>query len=139
MVTGVETAGLVLGSLPLIIEALKSYQGGVKSLKKTRKSRYGIQLKQLARQVQEQKVLLEDNVKKLLFAAYPTFDNLYELDDKDWSELRSSRAQAAVEAYLGKTRYQLFEDLLKEFETCLVELAKDLDHIQGFERVVFGS
>ena len=33
MVTGVETAGLVLGAFPIVIEGLKFYTSGVRTIK----------------------------------------------------------------------------------------------------------
>jgi hypothetical protein len=135
MVTGVETAGLVLGSLPIIIEALKSYRDGVKTMKKLRDPSYRLELGKLFREARNQQIHLADNVKNLLLAACPTYQRLDEDYDEDLSELRSSKTQAAVQKYLGPMRYKQFMELLADFESCLIDLATELDQVQCFERV----
>jgi hypothetical protein len=133
MLTGIDIAGLVLGSLPLLIEGLKSYQEGLGSLK--RSIRYDLSLKKLIRRVNEQKICLEDNIQILLQAAcskssiYPGVGNEY------WSELFNGSTGQAVKEYLGEKKYELFEDLLEEFENCLVKLANDLNRVQRLDKV----
>jgi hypothetical protein len=135
MVTGVETAGLVLGSLPLIIEALKSYRDGVKTMKKLQTPNYRLELRRLLREASNQQVHFGDNVKNLLLSACPTYQKLDEDYDEDLTELRSSKTQAAVQKYLGPMRYKKFMDLLADFESCLIDLATELDQVQCFEGV----
>ncbi|KAJ4302674.1 hypothetical protein N0V90_001563 [Kalmusia sp. IMI 367209] len=128
MVTGVETAGLILGSLPLVIEGLKLYQSGIKTLK--RSIIYDRSLKRLIRGVTEQKISLEDNLEKLLLAAGSaagirvTFGNDY------WSELFAGSTGQAVKDYLGESKQKLFEELMEDFEASLLEIANALYKVQ---------
>jgi hypothetical protein len=133
MVTGVETAGLVLASLPLVIEGLKLYQSGIKTLKRTWE--YDQSLKRLIRGVREQKIGLEDNMEKLLLAAGSksgvkiTFGNDY------WSQLSTGPSGRAVREYLGDSKQNLFEELMEDFEATLLELANALHKVQRSRKV----
>jgi hypothetical protein len=133
MVTGVETAGLVLGSLPLVIEGLKTYQRGVQSLK--RSVTYDVSLKKLIRRVNEQKIYLEDNLEKLFLAACSKLDVALKPGEDYWSELFAGPTGQAVKEYLGDKKQKLFEELLEEFESCLVKLANNLNRVQRSDKV----
>ena len=135
MITGVEIAGLVLESLPLVIEGLKAYQKGLGSLK--RSVAYDFSLKKLIRRVNEQKICLEDNIQILLRAACSKSSITPRQGNEYWTELFEGPTGKAVEDYLGAKKYELFEDLLEEFEDWLVKLANDLNHVQRLDMVSF--
>lgn len=62
--SGVEAAGLVLGVLPLIIEAVKAYADGVSTVERYLK--YEIPLQDLSRALNLQYVLYQNTCKQLL-------------------------------------------------------------------------
>ncbi|KAL2819272.1 hypothetical protein BDW59DRAFT_165135 [Aspergillus cavernicola] len=132
MVTGIEIAGIVLGTLPLVVEGLEVYQRGVKRLK--RSITYDVSLKKLIRQVTEQKIFLEDNLKILLGAACSQQVFTPSLTDDYWNDVSIGPTAEAVKKYLGEKKHQLFQDLLEDFERCLVQLADDLDRVQRVKK-----
>jgi hypothetical protein len=67
MVTGVETAGLVLAVFPLVVNGLGSYVAGADTLRKWRNERmYGRELKHLQRQLETQRVIYLNTLEELL-------------------------------------------------------------------------
>ncbi|PVH98683.1 hypothetical protein DM02DRAFT_673217 [Periconia macrospinosa] len=128
MVTGVETAGLVLGSLPLVIEGLKAYQKGIKTIKRSIK--YDSSLKKLIRGVTEQKIWLEDNLDKLLLAAGNASGINISTGSDHWSEISIGQSGKAVKDYLGETKQAQFKDLMEDFESTLLEIANALHTVQ---------
>jgi len=133
MVTGVETAGLILGSLPVVIEGLKLYQNGIKALKRSIK--YDKSLKRLIRGVTEQKIGLEDNLEKLLLAAGSASGIRITFGSDYWSELSTGPSGRAVRDYLGESKQKLFEDLMEDFEASLLEIANALHKVQRSRKV----
>lgn len=133
MVTGVETAGLILGSIPLLIEGLKVYQKGVKSVKRSVK--YDISLRKLIRRIDGQKLFFEDNLQKLLQGANSVSTHPIDIDDDLWTGLLSVAANQVVKDYLGDRKQQYFYDLLDEFECYFFRLANILDGVQRTAKV----
>jgi hypothetical protein len=67
MVTGVETAGLVLAVFPLVVNGLGSYVAGANTLRRWRNERmYGRELKHLQRQLETQRVIYLNTLEELL-------------------------------------------------------------------------
>ena len=64
MVTGVETAGLVLAIFPLVVKGIKSWVEGVETLKSWRRAR--LELKRYAARAQSQYTTFLDTVEQLL-------------------------------------------------------------------------
>lgn len=64
MATGIEIAGVVLGALPLVVEALKAYTNGVSTI--DRYIRYKIPLKRLATELETEKVIYQNICERLL-------------------------------------------------------------------------
>lgn len=133
MVTGVETAGLILGSIPLIIEGLKTYQKGIKSVKRSVK--YDISLRKLIRRVEGQKLFFEDNLQKLLSDALSDSEDPIELGDDFWTGFSTGVINQAVKKYLGERKQQYFHDLLHEFERYFVKLGNALNQVQRAGKV----
>ena len=137
MVTGVETAGLVLGAIPLIIEGLKIYQEGIKSVKRSIK--YDASLRKFIRQVEGHKLFFEDNLQKLLSGANSKSEHQIELGDDFWTEFSAGVVNQAVKEYLGERKQQYFHDLLDEFEHYFVKLGNALNQVQRVGKVSFKS
>jgi hypothetical protein len=128
MVTGVETAGLILGSIPLIIEGLKTYQRGIKSVKRSVK--YDPSLRKLIRRIEGQKIFFEDNLQKLLSGASSELDDHFELGDDFFTGFSAGEVNEAVKNHLGERKQQYFHDLLDDFEIYFVKVGNVLDHVQ---------
>ncbi|KAJ4300025.1 hypothetical protein N0V90_005274 [Kalmusia sp. IMI 367209] len=128
MVTGVETAGLILGSIPLLIEGLKTYKKGIGAVK--RSVNYDPSLRKLIRQVEGQKLFFGDNLQKLLIGACPGSEDPIELGNDFWTEISTGAVNQAVKDYLGEEKQQYFHDLLDEFELYYVKLGNALNHVQ---------
>lgn len=64
MVTGVETAGLVLASFPLVVSGIDAYRNGLKPLRRWWK--YRTQVLNLYNAVTSQQLLFKNNIERLL-------------------------------------------------------------------------
>lgn len=129
MVVGVETAGLVLAAVPLIIEGLKTYQKGIRSAK--RSITYDVSLRKLVRRIEGQKIFFEDNLQRLLSCALAYSGHHIELEDDYWTRFSSPGVvNQAVQNYLGMKRQQYFHTLLAEFESYFLKMGNVLDRVQ---------
>ena len=66
MVTGVETAGLVLALLPFFVKSLSEYADGIETLRLFRAGKYSRQLRDWATSLETQRVILANIVTELL-------------------------------------------------------------------------
>lgn len=66
MLTGVETAGLVLAVLPLVAKSLSQYADGIETLSLFRSGTYPRQLRDWAISLETQRVILENTLTELL-------------------------------------------------------------------------
>ena len=66
MLTGIETAGLVLAVLPLIVKSLSQYADGIETLSLFRSGKYPRQLRDWAISLETQSVILENTLTELL-------------------------------------------------------------------------
>lgn len=64
MVTGVETAGLVLASFPLVVSVIDAYRNGLKPLR--RWWQYRTQVLNLYNAVKSQQIMFQNNIERLL-------------------------------------------------------------------------
>ena len=129
MVTGVETAGLVLAVLPLLIEALAVYKKG---LEKTgivlgpKQTRYKIKIKWLKLQLESQNASLHTNLGKLVGRAAPNVGcGKLPLDYND--ALWSGEIAERIKAYLEPDgAFEAFQGMLALYESYLEEIAAKL-------------
>jgi hypothetical protein len=133
MVTGIETAGLVLAVLPLVVQALGEYQVGVRKL--SRSVKYDNELKKLIRSAKMQRIFFTDNLQKLLNAATPESGEIRNLSDDYSLELWSGPTGKQVQKYLGKEKCELFQEIVDDFESCLRDLVRELDHVRRSPKV----
>ena len=77
MVTGVETAGLVLATFPLVVEGLSHYVKGLQKIRSWRKFR--LLLENYARQVKNQQVWYLDTLEQLFDGIVKSDEELAEL------------------------------------------------------------
>lgn len=128
MVTGVETAGLVLASLPIVVQVLTEYRSGLrKTLFLVRKSKaYENKVGKLARQLR----ILQTNLKQVLVrvigAAAP--DVWSGEVPKDYrNELWTGETGNRIKTYLeGVDAFDTFESIIEEFEEHLLDVAESL-------------
>jgi hypothetical protein len=133
MVTGIETAGLVLAVLPIVVQALGEYQVGVRKL--SRSVKYDNELKKLIRSAKMQRIFFTDNLQKLLNAATPKSGEIRNLSDDYSLELWSGPTGKQVQAYLGEEKCELFQEIVDDFESCLRDLVRELDHVRRSPKV----
>jgi hypothetical protein len=128
-----EVAGLVLAVLPLLISALGEYKVSVSKL--SRSIQYHSAVKKLTRSAKGQKVFFIDNLHKLLNAAIPKAGEIRNLSDDYSSELWSGSTEEKIQEYLGQEKYELFQEMVGEFESCLCNLEGELDRVRRSPKV----
>lgn len=125
MVTGIETAGLVLAVLPLIISALESYKEGLTTIRRFYYSE--AQLNKLIRTLKVQRSKYRTNLEKLIKATAPDLgiqDIPEDFTDQVWRGELNTRAKV----YLG-VRYDSFQDVVEDYQDYMKEIARKLRHI----------
>ena len=129
MVTGIETAGLVLAVLPLIIQALSAYNSGFEKtgiLLGLKQKRYKLKVERLRLRLEGQNVSLHINLAKLIGRAAPAEDitRLPEkYDDILWTGPTAERIKAYLQ--LGST-FEVFKNILSMYQSYLEEIAGKL-------------
>jgi hypothetical protein len=111
MVTGVETAGLVLAAFPLVVNGLGSYVAGANTLRRWRNERmYGRELKHLQRQLETQRVIYLDTLEELFTGVvYSDVERALLINDpsgstwtrKEYETLLRERLGHSYHAYLA--------------------------------------
>ena len=132
MITGIETAGLVLACLPLIIQALSAYNSG---LEKTgiilglKQKGYKLKVGRLRLRLDCQRASLHINLTKLIERAAPAEDIARlpeDYDDIIWTGATAGKLKAYLQ--LGGT-FDVFRDTLSMYQSYLEEIAGKLDGI----------
>lgn len=128
MVTGVETAGLVLASLPIVVQVLTEYRSGLrKTLFLVRKSKtYGTKIGKLARQLKVLHTNLLQVLTRVIGAAAP--DDWCGEVLKDYrSQIWTGEVGKKIRTYLEEVdAFDTFETIIEDFEDYLVRVAKSL-------------
>ena len=132
MITGIETAGLVLAALPLLIQALSAYKSGLEKTEVIlglKQKRYKLKVERLRLRLEGQSVSLHINLAKLIARAAPAEDitRLPEkYDDILWTGVIAEKVKAYLQ--LGST-FEIFKDTLSMYQSYLEEIAGKLDGI----------
>lgn len=125
MVTGIETASLALAIFPLVIEGLKSYSNGARTIKDMWRSQ--VTLKSLIRELRMEKCKFENTLTSLLEGVASDQPNLlFLMNDpeckfwctKDFQETLKSRLRPdMVEVYIEAMEelYSALESLTNKF------------------------
>ncbi len=129
MATGIETAGLVLAVLPLIIQALSAYNSGLQKtgiLLGLKPKRYKLKVERLRLRLEGQNVSLHINLAKLIGRAAPAED-ITRLPEKYDDILWTGPTAEKIKAYLqlGST-FEIFKDTLSMYQSYLEEIAGKL-------------
>lgn len=123
-----EVAGVVLGAWPIVTAGLGRYRKDVKKLK--RAAHYDTEVDEWIRSVKFQKIYFHDNMLELLNAVSPGATGILDVADSYREELWSGTVASDCHDYLRPERYALFRELSEGFESCLLELATELDRVQ---------
>ena len=129
MVTGIETAGLVLAVLPLLIEALSVYKQG---LEKTgivlgfKQKRYKLKVERLRLRLKGQSASLHLNLAKLIGRAAPN-EEIVKLPENYNDVLWTGEIAEKIRAYLQPSDiFEAFQSTLSLYENYLEEIAEKL-------------
>lgn len=124
MVTGVEAAGLALAVFPLVIEGMKTYASGARSIKDMME--YEGILKQYSREIKMEKVQFENTCYQLLEDMLSTEESTFHelMSDPKHAKWREEELHSALSNRLRTTEsVALFEDAVEELSSILNELA----------------
>ncbi|KAI9147399.1 hypothetical protein HJFPF1_12419 [Paramyrothecium foliicola] len=127
--SGFEIAGVVLGIIPIVVEALSTYRDGKGLLAIIRKSH--ILVDELIHKLRTQRVhfyldilelLREAEVPEILTEGDPTPDRCIEI-------LQAVKTGIEIEQYLGPQLFRNFLEIIGFYETYLKKIISKLDHI----------
>lgn len=122
--SGFEVAGIVLGSIPLVISALGQYKKGIATVRNWR--RYERVLGRLITNLEVERVRLQDVFEKLLFRLVPEsqIDSMVgERLDPAWLD---AGLQDKIKARLYRS-FEVFEGRVKDIEGAIEEMIEKLD------------
>lgn len=137
MVTGVETAGLILAVLPLLIEALGSYKEGLEKEKMIlgitiqARKRLALKVELLVIELKEQLCHVGITLRTLILAASPHL-TLGDLPENPEDVLWTGDVGTQVELYLrqgGSNVVQSFRDTMKRHQNYLEWIAEHLKKV----------
>ena len=128
MITGVETAGLVLAALPLIISAVEDYKRGWKPIQRIAFT-WRDDLDRLIRCLQTQEFFFRIHLTCVIRAAASTEHNLKGLEDVE-KALTGGSMRGSVERYLLETdSLPVFDGIIGDYRGRLEEAVEHLRHI----------
>lgn len=132
MVTGVETAGLVLAVLPLLIQALSVYKSGFEKtglVLGLRQKKYKIKVNRLIIKLQGLSTSLQISIFKLIARAAPD-ETLVGLPGNYKDKIWTGQVAEKIKAYLGLSNvFEVFQDTLSMCEVYLEEIAQNIEGI----------
>ncbi|KAF5542091.1 hypothetical protein FNAPI_10075 [Fusarium napiforme] len=137
--SGLEVAGIVLGSIPLLIIALEKYTEGLSTLHRWRK--YKRELQSLIRNLETERVKLQNVCEKLLLDLVPHY-KIEALIDNPMGDLwREEETLKKVQFRLGNG-FKVFQDTANELRARLFDLGKLIESqgegmFPGLKRAVF--
>ena len=112
MITGVETAGLILAVFPIVVEGLKTWREGADSLKAWRKTRQT--LRQYVMKAENQRVIFENTIEELLSDVVQSPQCLSEmLRDPGGDLWRDAKYEECVRAHLDRSHRQFVDTVVE--------------------------
>lgn len=116
--SGIEVAGLVLGALPVLIEAIDTYRKGITKVKSAIKKR--VIIGKLGRALSDQKFIIEAIARDVLVRS--GCDDAEGADDAQLrSLLQDKQTQGMVDSFLGP-------DYAQKFLEALVDCRSHINH-----------
>jgi hypothetical protein len=131
MVMGVETAGLVLAVLPLIIQALSEYGTGLEKTafilgRRQNVQKYKNKIGKLVRRLSSLRTHFKQNLAKVVGRAAPG-DWCGDLPEDYKSDFWTGAMKAKLEAYLRSAgAFESFEDVVHDIEDYLEDITRNL-------------
>lgn len=122
--SGFEIAGVVLGSIPLLISALEHYGEGLSTIQRWRK--YQRELQSLIRNLETERVKFQNVCEKLLVGLVPASDIEAMIDDPLSDLWRRETIEKKIRARLWKSS-AVFNDTVKDIVTALGEIKREID------------
>ncbi|KAI8681050.1 hypothetical protein NCS55_00354800 [Fusarium keratoplasticum] len=139
VMSGFEIAGIVLGSIPLVISTLENYGAGFSTLQRFRK--YRRELQSLIRNLETERIKLQNVCEKLLIGLVP-HSRIETLINNPMGDLwREEETLRKIQFRLGKG-YKMFEATMSDLKTTIDEMARRIDcqkdgMVSGLKRAVF--
>lgn len=125
MVTGVETAGLIMAAIPLIINGLDHYADGVRTIRKW--WRYRRELESLARTLVVETTLFSGTCEKLLNELVIDDDFFIDLIENPGGPLwKDDQLNQKLRQHLG-SKYKLYEAFITDMGSAVEELVRKLE------------
>jgi len=124
MPTGVEIAGIILATFPLIISTIQHYRKGIEPF--VIWARYNRELNQLRRVLELEEAKLLNTCEKLLEPIVSTADLAVLIADPGGNSWKNRELQSKLKRFLA-TAYQSFLDSLEDINETLTELSVKLD------------
>ena len=127
IMSGFEVAGIVLGSIPLLISALEHYDSGLSTIQRWRK--HHRELQSLVRNLQTEEVKLQNICEKLLVGAVPASEIEAMIDEPRGALWRRETVQAKIQARLWKS-YPVFQDTVISILEAIEEIRIDIEPLE---------
>lgn len=122
--SGFEVAGVVLGTIPLLISALEHYKEGISTIRTWRN--YDRELRSLIRNLETERVRFQDICEKLLVGLVSQCQIESMVDDPFGPAWHEERIRAKIQARLWRS-FSNFEDIVKDMEEATKEMMTKLD------------
>jgi len=121
--SGFEIAGVVLGSIPLVISLLEHYQGGLRTIQRLRK--YDRELQSLIRNLRTEQAKLQNVCEKLLEGLVP-LSRIDEMVENPFGDLWSDEEiQKKIRARLWRS-WGVFEQTAIDMNAAIEEMMERL-------------
>jgi hypothetical protein len=129
MITGVETAGLVLASFPLIISALEHYREGFEPIKDW--WRFRTDFISFIHVISGQSLLFDENLEELLSPIIRSDAEMNVLlEDPMGQAWHDTNLEEGLRARLPKS-FELYKHIIMDIKACMDKLQKKLDMQNG--------
>ncbi|KAF5525098.1 hypothetical protein CGCA056_v002794 [Colletotrichum aenigma] len=122
--SGFEVAGVVLGTIPLVISALEHYKQGISTIRTWRN--YNRELRILILSLETERVRFQDVCEKLLVGLVSPCQIESMVEDPFGPAWQEDVIQAKIKARLWRS-FSIFEDVVKDMEEATKEMMKKLD------------
>ncbi|KAF4846956.1 hypothetical protein CGCSCA4_v005962 [Colletotrichum siamense] len=122
--SGFEVAGVVLGTIPLVISALEHYKQGISTIRKWRN--YDRELRSLTRNLETERVRFQDVCEKLLVGLVPPRQIETMVEHPFGPAWHEDKIQAKIEARLWRS-FNIFEEIVKDMGEATREMVTKLD------------
>jgi hypothetical protein len=126
MVTGIETAGVVLALLPFFVKSLSDYADGIDSLQLFRTGRYSRRFHEWSCSLETERVIMMNTVTDLLCDLIDDEELISAMKrDANHEQWRERETERELQRRLGED-YGLYLRLMKSVRSLLLEMEEKL-------------